>query len=655
MPRTFRDLSGGVSSALDTDGRFPTGYTSTASSIDRALHYDQYRRGATPDAKADDMRLNEFSGWHALSVADIPRDASFVGPYELEEGGKPVSLEGGLVNPPLAITPACSKSPRTRPLGGAYGYDLLQVSSVAPTTIFSKPRISEHNETGASEREEREEWGAFPANASVGSGMGAMGSSVVMLPPPRPKIQPDDPLSAPNLPVEPTAVESDLPQIVAPPVVALQDKLPAFAEPSFSATQAPIVLSSGATIQPLTRLRNEHDFDWILFKTDQGFWWSPAEFFVTVAPALPPEQASVPYEIGHEPVDRDTPLPPNYVPPDLVPIPAKFCLGMKEIRLRREVVEALVRMLEAAESQGLHIRAFSGFRDFETQRRLYLEAVEKQGPKQNGTAAPGYSEHQLGTTVDVSNLDPQYVLSSRFGETPEGRWLFQHAAGIRLCAFLHETRNTQEVGYKPEPWHLRYLGHKLLRARPLWHVVRSRRGRIAISDCTPVTDSTQQVSCSSFLRFGSADGLARHEISQINRPSRNHTPRETPHNSLKTPISPTIPTLEEWLCEDMREDTLSAALVLKGACIEVIPRIMTCPFLLPLIGRPKVGVCGPHMTSTPIHVWLTFAKAEKKNNTPPYCHKQLPFTRLFPVIDVVFGYVRPPVSTASCFFSCSKA
>jgi LAS superfamily LD-carboxypeptidase LdcB len=302
--------------------------------------------------------------------------------------------------------------------------------------------------------------------------MGAMGSSVVMLPPPRPKIQPDDPLSAPNLPVEPTAVESDLPQIVAPPVVALQDKLPAFAEPSFSATQAPIVLSSGATIQPLTRLRNEHDFDWILFKTDQGFWWSPAEFFVTVAPALPPEQASVPYEIGHEPVDRDTPLPPNYVPPDLVPIPAKFCLGMKEIRLRREVVEALVRMLEAAESQGLHIRAFSGFRDFETQRRLYLEAVEKQGPKQNGTAAPGYSEHQLGTTVDVSNLDPQYVLSSRFGETPEGRWLFQHAAEF---GFVHSytNENTQEVGYKPEPWHLRYLGQTLARETV---VARSARG-----------------------------------------------------------------------------------------------------------------------------------------------------------------------------------
>ncbi len=388
-------------------------------------------------------------------------------------GQASVVREGGLVNPPLTVALGYQKdAPGTQTFVGALGYDLRHVPSVAPTTIFQNTESLNVTRRNTSVREEREEWGALPANTPLGSSMAAGGSSVVMLPPPRPKVQPHDPLSTPTHAEESRVGECDLPQIVAPPVVALQDKLPAFAEPSFSSTQAPIVLSSGATIQPLTRLRNEHDFDWILFKTDQGFWWSPAEFFVTVAPALPPEQASVPYEIGHEPVDRDTPLPPNYVPPDLVPIPAKFCLGTKEIRLRREVVEALVRMLEAAESQGLHIRAFSGFRDFETQRRLYLEAVEKQGPKQNGTAAPGYSEHQLGTTVDVSNLDPQYVLSSRFGETPEGRWLFQHAAEF---GFVHSytNENTQEVGYKPEPWHLRYLGQTLARETV---VARSARG-----------------------------------------------------------------------------------------------------------------------------------------------------------------------------------
>jgi D-alanyl-D-alanine carboxypeptidase len=114
-------------------------------------------------------------------------------------------------------------------------------------------------------------------------------------------------------------------------------------------------------------------------------------------------------------------------------------------------------MAAEARRKGLHIRAFSGFRDFAYQKKLYLDAVDKGGPKQDGTAAPGYSEHQLGTTADICGDSRRTILSGKFGDTPEGRWLHENSEkyGFRKS---YTTENSDEVGYKPEPWHFRYIG-----------------------------------------------------------------------------------------------------------------------------------------------------------------------------------------------------
>lgn len=238
----------------------------------------------------------------------------------------------------------------------------------------------------------------------------------------------------------------------------LAPQLDAFAEPDASAPRAAFTLREGDQIRPLSRLRRADSFDWIEFEREGRRWWSPAEYFVRVGfPRALPASPALDLPIGLEPVDRDTALPPDYAPSDLVAIDPAFVLGPRTILLRRDAATALQTMLRAAQHHGLAIRAFSGFRDFPTQKRLYLEAIAAQGPKQNGTAAPGYSEHQLGTTVDLSNLDPQMILNPLFGTTPEGQWLAQHAAEF---GFVHSytNENTKQVGYKPEPWHLRYMG-----------------------------------------------------------------------------------------------------------------------------------------------------------------------------------------------------
>lgn len=246
-------------------------------------------------------------------------------------------------------------------------------------------------------------------------------------------------------------------------VTAIAQRVPVFGEPHLAAAAAPFEIAEGETLKPLIRLRQESGFDWYQFERDGSLWWAPAELFVRLAPrwaeALTQHAC---YEIGWEPVDRFTPLPPDYAPYDLVPLAAEFVLGHKGILLRKEAAAALQAMLAEARRQGLAIYAFSGYRDFATQKRLYLEAVAREGPKQKGTAAPGYSEHQLGTTVDLTNSDPRMILSSKFGDTPEGQWLFRRAADF---GFIHSytEENSEDVGYKPEPWHLRYVGRERAR------------------------------------------------------------------------------------------------------------------------------------------------------------------------------------------------
>lgn len=245
----------------------------------------------------------------------------------------------------------------------------------------------------------------------------------------------------------------------------IKAELTAHIQPDEKSEASPFILKEGDRVRPLTRLRNEKHFDWIRFERDGKEWWAQAEYFIRVDPRNRAQLGEKNLTAGKEIVDKDSALPPLYAPDDLVDLPRDMMIDPKEIRVRAETLEALKTMLAAAEKEGHKLRVFSGFRDFDYQKKLYLEAIARHGPKQNGTAAPGYSEHQLGTTVDISNTDRKYILSSRFGSTPEGKWL---KTNLERFGFRHSytQENMEEVGYKPEPWHIRYVGKQNLITPP---------------------------------------------------------------------------------------------------------------------------------------------------------------------------------------------
>ncbi len=73
------------------------------------------------------------------------------------------------------------------------------------------------------------------------------------------------------------------------------------------------------------------------------------------------------------------------------------------------------------------------------------------------SAEPGHSEHQLGTTADVTNADVNYELDQAFANTAGGRWLAEHATDFGFVISYAEGRE-DATGFSFEPWHIRYVG-----------------------------------------------------------------------------------------------------------------------------------------------------------------------------------------------------
>lgn len=175
-------------------------------------------------------------------------------------------------------------------------------------------------------------------------------------------------------------------------------------------------------------------------------------------PPLRPIPNPLPCDDPLVPIDKVYTLAPDCVPPDLVPLPAAYTNGGAHF-LRREAAEALIRMLDAARAEGYPLFVVSAYRSYEQQVETFRYWVSQLGEAEarRTSAEPGHSEHQLGTTVDLSSPSLEGGLDERFGETPEGRWLQANAWRYGFALSYPPDREAV-TGYAYEPWHWRYLG-----------------------------------------------------------------------------------------------------------------------------------------------------------------------------------------------------
>lgn len=148
----------------------------------------------------------------------------------------------------------------------------------------------------------------------------------------------------------------------------------------------------------------------------------------------------------------------DYIPKNLTEIGLEIGT-VKNICLTKETKESFQTMSENAKKDGVVIKVSSGFRSYNTQKILYSNSLKVNGGNTSvSVAKPGYSEHQLGTTVDITGSSINYSsASSSFNGTLEDLWLKKNAY---IYGFIQSYPKEKEniTGYMYEPWHYRYVG-----------------------------------------------------------------------------------------------------------------------------------------------------------------------------------------------------
>ncbi len=149
----------------------------------------------------------------------------------------------------------------------------------------------------------------------------------------------------------------------------------------------------------------------------------------------------------------------NYVPAALATIDPIYTNDKsKTMQLHTSVYPFLANMLEAAKPDNVTILVRSAYRSYQTQVNIKntYSVIYGAGTANKFSAEQGYSEHQLGTTVDITSPESPGI-TEKFATSAAYKWMQAHA---------HEYGFT--LSYPPnnkyyifEPWHWRFVGISL--------------------------------------------------------------------------------------------------------------------------------------------------------------------------------------------------
>lgn len=149
----------------------------------------------------------------------------------------------------------------------------------------------------------------------------------------------------------------------------------------------------------------------------------------------------------------------NYEPSRLYEIPDKFLAPNKEEEyFHRDAWPFLLEMLEDAKDDGVNPEIVSAYRSFneQTELKAKYDIVYGEGTANQFSAYQGYSEHQLGTTIDITTEEMEGALLN-FEKTKLFAWLEKNAHNYGFVLSYPEDNQS----YIYEPWHWRFVGIEL--------------------------------------------------------------------------------------------------------------------------------------------------------------------------------------------------
>ena len=152
-----------------------------------------------------------------------------------------------------------------------------------------------------------------------------------------------------------------------------------------------------------------------------------------------------------------------YTPSSLSSIPIKYLFDQnRPLTFQTDALYFLQKMLDDMyrgrynSNKAIDISVQSAYRRYNEQSALKGQYVQVFGANKAGSfsADQGYSEHQLGTAVDFTNIIDQGQLNISFENSEAFKWLEKNA--YRYGFVLSYPKDNQFYIY--EPWHWRFVG-----------------------------------------------------------------------------------------------------------------------------------------------------------------------------------------------------
>jgi LAS superfamily LD-carboxypeptidase LdcB len=150
----------------------------------------------------------------------------------------------------------------------------------------------------------------------------------------------------------------------------------------------------------------------------------------------------------------------NYIPERLTQIESKYVLpGKKDQYFHARALRYLTEMIDDAAEDGIDLKIVSAYRSFDEQNELKGAYTQQYGSGANAFSADqGFSEHQLGTTLDLTTPAVGGAYTS-FKDTTAYAWLLENAHKYGFILSYPENNGF----YIFEPWHWRFVGEDLAR------------------------------------------------------------------------------------------------------------------------------------------------------------------------------------------------
>lgn len=154
--------------------------------------------------------------------------------------------------------------------------------------------------------------------------------------------------------------------------------------------------------------------------------------------------------------------PASHIAFDLVPI--EYC-SRGGIYLRVEVLDAFMKLRDAAADEDLELVVISGARSFTHQKSIWerkwgrtrymgWSEFDKASDIITYSSMPGTSRHHWGTDVDLNSLDNSYFKN---GEGLKVYDFLDRCAGEFGFVQVYTSKSRGRTGYEEEKWHWSYM------------------------------------------------------------------------------------------------------------------------------------------------------------------------------------------------------